>query len=132
MDPVGGWDDDHGGTARRSMTVRLDDNHFSPKSSASRVLAQALKRVNNDGVARATTRFFAIYIDGLGEIIKMDNPARDEVFNLWHEFHLNKARQKLMPSFAKFDLPFSEYENLLIFRLRSARTMGTIMQKMRS
>jgi hypothetical protein len=111
--------------------VRIDDNHFSPKSSASRLLANALRVTNHDGITRITIKYFERYIMGLSEIIKMDNPTRNEVFIMWHQTCLDAALKKMKPLYDEYGLPFAEYENLLMFRLREARRNGDIMQRMR-
>jgi hypothetical protein len=112
------------------MTVLVDDNHFSPKSSASKHLAQALREKNNDAVARLTIKHFRKYTEGLSEILKLDNPVRNEVLALWYGHHLEKAK-RLKPTFDKLELPFHDYENLLIYRLRQARSQGALLQRMR-
>jgi hypothetical protein len=114
------------------MVVRLDDNFFSKSSSASRILAQAFKTAQQDGITNRTIEHFNRYTEALAEITKTDMPVREKLFTLWHESELKNARVKLKPLFDKFELPFDEYENILIHRLRLARSHGVVMEKMRS
>lgn len=115
------------------MVVRIDPNHFSTKSSASRFLVKALVEKQNDAVARRTTRQFDIFLHGMNEMIKIDDPAvRSEALQFWHDRSLAKAKTSLEPVYTRLGLPFHEYQNLLKHRLREAMSMGDLMAKMRS
>ena len=113
------------------MAVNISDDHFSSVSSASRLLAEALRAVGNDHVAGRTTREFARFLEGLEEIIKTANPVREELLHLWHGRFIDRAESKLKPLFESHELPYAEYLNLLIHRVRRARELGTVMEKMR-
>ena len=115
------------------MAVKLDPNHFSSKSSASRLLVEALREQQNDAAARLVTRHFEYYLHGLNEMLKIDdNHVRREALDFWHQRGLDLARQSIEPKYDAWGLPFKEYENILIHRMREARSMGVLMAKMRS
>jgi hypothetical protein len=113
------------------MAVRLDDNFFSTSSSASVHLVQALKQQQSDAAARHTIRHFNRYTEGLSEIANLNNPTRDEVLLMWHRETLYKAKDKLLVLYDKANLPFHEYENILMHKLRRAREHGAILERMR-
>lgn len=94
-------------------------------------MATALRQLNNDGIARATIKHFERYLEGLSQIINLDNPTRNEMFLLWHASFAASAQKRLREGYEKYGLPFTDYENLLMFRLREARGHGAIMQRMR-
>lgn len=115
------------------MAVTLDPNHFSPRSSASRLLVEALVASQNNAAARMLTRHFEFYLHGLNEMLKIDdNHVRKEALEFWHQRSLDLARQNIEPRFDKWNLPFHEYENILIHRMREARALGDLIAKMRS
>lgn len=115
------------------MAVKLDPNHFSSKSSASRLLVEALREQQNDAATRLVTRHFEYYLHGLNEMLKIDdNHVRSEALDFWHKRSLDLALQNIEPKYKEWGLPFKEYENILIHRMREARTMGDLMAKMRS
>lgn len=115
------------------MVVKLDLNHFSSKSSASQLLVEALRAQQNDAAARLVTRHFEYYLHGLNEMLKIDdNHVRAEAIEFWHKRSLDLARQSIEPRYKEWGLPFEQYENILIHRMREARAMGPMMAKMRS
>ena len=115
------------------MVVKLDPNHFSSKSSASRLLVEALREQQNDAATRLVTRHFEYYLHGLNEMLKIDdNHVRREALEFWHKRGLDLALQNIEPKYKEWGLPFKEYENILIHRMREARAMGGLMAKMRS
>ena len=113
------------------MAVNISDDHFSSVSSASRLLAEALRALGNDSIAGRTTREFARFLEGLEEIIKTNDPVREELLQLWHKRFLDRAERKLRPIFEPHGLPYPEYLNLLIHRIRRAREIATVLEKMR-
>lgn len=115
------------------MAVKLDHNHFSTKSSASRLLVESLREQQNDAATRLVTRHFEYYLHGLNEMLKIDDShVRREALEFWYKRSLDLARQNIEPKYQEWGLPFQEYENILIHRMREARTMGDLMAKMRS
>lgn len=114
------------------MTVTLDENHFSRTSSASRFLVAALKECGNDAAARKTIQHFEKYVEGLTQLMAVDQPTRGEMLSLWYAYHAERANTKLKPFYEKLGLPYHEYENLLVHRLRRAREHGSLLEKMRT
>lgn len=115
------------------MVVKLDPNHFSTKSSASRLLVEALREQQNDAAARMVTKHFSYYLHGLNEVLKIDDGSiRNEALEFWHERNLKLALLNIKPRYEEWGLPFHEYENILIHRKREAMSMGDLMAKMRS
>ncbi len=113
------------------MTVNIADNHFSSRSSASRTLSTALRELNIGSVSRRTTVHFERYLMGLEHLVIVDSPTRDFALRAWHEDCLRRAVERIKPVYEKYGLPFLEYENILMHRLREALLSGRIMQKMR-
>jgi hypothetical protein len=127
----GGLESQHGAESLQ-VTVTLDEHYFSTTSRASRLLVAALKLANNDAAARKTIQHFIKYTDGLTNLAAVDNPTRGEVLALWYNHHFERAQNKLRPMYERLGLPFHEYENLLMHRLRRAREHGELLEKMRT
>jgi hypothetical protein len=111
--------------------ITINENFFSTKSSASPRLVAAFKLANSDAAVRLTVKHFNQLSEGLSQIVNLDQPVREEVLLLWQEKFTTKAADRLKPLYEKLGLPYHEYENLMVHKIREARNMGRLMEKMR-
>jgi hypothetical protein len=112
--------------------LNLDPGTFGG-TKACHILVEMLNRSDDLTTSKSVVTVFNKYFAAVGELLKLDNPTRDQILQLYLEDTIrrcevpNGVRQKL----EKNNINFTYFHNILTSRMRQASEHGALLEKFR-
>jgi hypothetical protein len=100
-------------------------------TKACHILVEKLNRADNRMFTKAVVSRFTKYFETLGELLKLDNPTRTIMIDLWYDETMRLAEISLKPSFEKHGIDWSYFPNIMNYSLRQQKDHGDILEKLR-